>query len=67
MLLRVVDAPLGYAARTRLADHLVDEVRRIVPGKHVLVAGVKSGLLLRRTLQAVGSVTAQAATASTPP
>ncbi len=54
VLLRVVDAPLGYAARTRLAGHLINEVRHIVPGKHVLVAGVKSGLLLRRTLQAVG-------------
>lgn len=54
VLLRVIDAPLGYAARTRLAEHLVNEVRHIVPGKHVLVAGVKTGLLLRRTLQAVG-------------
>ncbi len=54
VLLRVLDAPLGYEARTRLARHLINEVRHIVPGRHVLVAGVKSGLLLRRTLQAVG-------------
>ena len=54
VLLRVIDAPLGYAARTRLAEHLINEVRHVVPGKHVLVAGLKSGLLLRRTLQALG-------------
>jgi tagatose-1,6-bisphosphate aldolase/sugar (pentulose or hexulose) kinase len=54
VLLRVVDAPLGYEARTRLADHLINEVHHIVPGQHVLVAGVKSGLLLRRMLQAMG-------------
>lgn len=54
VLLRVVDTPLGFAARTRLAQHLINEVRHIVPGKHVLVAGVKSGLLMRRALQAFG-------------
>lgn len=54
VLLRVIDGPLGYAARTRLADHLINEVRHVVPGKHVLVAGVKSGLLLRRVLQSTG-------------
>ena len=54
VLLRVIDAPLGYAARTRLAEHLINEVRHVVPGKHVLVAGLKSGLLLRRTLQVLG-------------
>ena len=53
-LLRVIDAPLGYAARTRLAEHLINEVRHVVPGKHVLVAGLKTGLLLRRTLQILG-------------
>ncbi|MCO8272855.1 FGGY family carbohydrate kinase [Actinoplanes sp. TRM 88003] len=54
VLLRVIDAPLGYAARRRLADHLINEVRHVVPGKHVLVAGVKTGLLLRRVLQTAG-------------
>ena len=39
VLLRVIDAPLGYAARARLAEHLINEVRHVVPGKHVLVAG----------------------------
>ncbi len=54
VLLRVVDAPLGYEARSRLAGALVNEVRHVVPGRHVLVAGVKTGLLLRRVLQAAG-------------
>ncbi len=54
VLLRTIDAPLGYEARARLAGHLINEVRHVVPGKHVLVAGVKSGLLLRRALLAAG-------------
>lgn len=54
VLLRVLDAPLGFAARTRLADRLINEVRHVVPGKHVLVAGVKTGLLMRRALQLAG-------------
>ena len=54
VLLRVLDAPLGFEARQRLADALINEVRHIVPGKHVLVAGVKTGLLLRRALHAAG-------------
>jgi sugar (pentulose or hexulose) kinase len=54
VLLRVVDHPLGYEVRARLADNLINEVRHVVPGKHVLVAGVKSGLLMRRILQATG-------------
>jgi sugar (pentulose or hexulose) kinase len=54
VLLRVLDAPLSAAARARLADHLINCVRHVVPGKHVLVAGVKTGLLLRRALQLSG-------------
>ncbi|SDP06822.1 Sugar (pentulose or hexulose) kinase [Microbacterium sp. ru370.1] len=54
VLLRVLDEPLGFAARRRLADALINEVRHVVPGKHVLVAGVKTGLLLRRALHAAG-------------
>ncbi|MFF5289198.1 FGGY-family carbohydrate kinase [Paractinoplanes globisporus] len=54
VLLRVIDGPLGFDARRRLADHLINEVRHVVPGKHVLVAGVKTGLLLRRILQTAG-------------
>ena len=54
VLLRVLDEPLGFAARQRLADALINEVRHVVPGKHVLVAGMKTGLLLRRALHAAG-------------
>jgi sugar (pentulose or hexulose) kinase len=54
VLLRVIDHPLGYEARARLADSLINEVRHVVAGKHVLVAGVKSGLVMRRILQAAG-------------
>jgi sugar (pentulose or hexulose) kinase len=54
VLLRVIDGPLGFDARRRLAEHLINEVRHVVPGKHVLVAGVKTGLLLRRVLQTAG-------------
>jgi sugar (pentulose or hexulose) kinase len=51
VLLRVLDAPLTTAARSRLAEHLINSVRHVVPGQHVLVAGVKTGLLMRRALQ----------------
>ncbi|GAB3617965.1 hypothetical protein GCM10027416_25220 [Okibacterium endophyticum] len=54
VLLRVIDGPLGFDARQRLAEHLINEVRHVVPGKQVLVAGVKTGLLLRRVLQLAG-------------
>jgi tagatose-1,6-bisphosphate aldolase/sugar (pentulose or hexulose) kinase len=54
VLLRVIDAPLGFEARSRLAGALVNEVRHVVPGRHVLVAGLKTGLLLRRVLQVAG-------------
>ncbi len=54
VLLRVSDVALGYEARSRLAGHLINEVRHVVPGKRVIVAGVKTGLLLRRALQAAG-------------
>ncbi|GIF23092.1 sugar (pentulose or hexulose) kinase [Actinoplanes tereljensis] len=54
VLLRVINGPLSFDARRRLADHLINEVRHVVPGKHVLVAGVKTGLLLRRLLQTAG-------------
>src|SRR4051794_13646301 len=54
VLLRVLDEPLSFEVRERLAGHLINSVRHVVPGKHVLVAGVKTGLLMRRTLQLVG-------------
>lgn len=56
VLLRVLDEPLPFAARERLAGHLINSVRHVVPGKHVVVAGVKTGLLMRRVLQLCGLV-----------
>jgi tagatose-1,6-bisphosphate aldolase/sugar (pentulose or hexulose) kinase len=54
VLLRVLDRPLSFAARERLADRLINCVRHVVPDTWVLVAGVKTGLLMRRTLQLQG-------------
>ncbi len=54
VILRVTDGPLSPEARGRLADMLINEVRHIAPDRHVIVAGVKSGLLLRRALQLAG-------------
>lgn len=54
VLLRVVDQPLTVEARERLGAALINCVRHVVPGQHVLVAGVKTGLLMRRALQLVG-------------
>ncbi len=54
VLLRVTDTPLSFAARDRLARSLINCVQHVVPGQHVLVAGVKTGLLMRRVLQLVG-------------
>ena len=54
VLVRVLDHPLPAAARERLAEHLINYVRHVVPGQYVLVAGVKTGLLMRRVLQLAG-------------
>lgn len=54
VLLRRLDAPLPFAARERLAEVFINCVRHVVPGTWVLVAGVKTGLVMRRTLQLVG-------------
>ncbi|WP_454294349.1 FGGY family carbohydrate kinase [Salana multivorans] len=54
VLLRVLEQPLSQAARARLAGHLINCVRHVVPGQFVLVAGVKTGLLMRRALQLFG-------------
>ena len=54
VLLRVLDEPISFEARERLAGRLVNSVRHVVPGKHVVVAGVKTGLLMRRALQLSG-------------
>jgi sugar (pentulose or hexulose) kinase len=54
VLLRVLDEPVPFEARERLAGYLINSVRHVVPGKHVVVAGVKTGLLMRRALQLCG-------------
>lgn len=54
VLVRILRTPLSPASRARLAEHLINCVRHVVPGQYVLVAGVKSGLLMRRALQLVG-------------
>lgn len=54
VLLRVLDEPVSFEARERLAGRLINSVRHVVPGQHVIVAGVKTGLLMRRALQLSG-------------
>lgn len=54
VLLRVLDEPIPFEARERLAGYLINSVRHVVPGQFVVVAGVKTGLLMRRALQLSG-------------
>ncbi len=54
VLVRILDSPLPGRARARLAEYLINYVRHVVPGQYVLVAGVKTGLLMRRVLQLNG-------------
>lgn len=53
-LVRVLDGPLLFDARERLALAGINTVRHVLPGKYVLLAGTKSGLLMRRVLQLLG-------------
>lgn len=53
-LVRPLDAPVDPPTRARLADSGINAVRHVLPGKSVLLAGCKSGLLLRRVLQLLG-------------
>ena len=54
VLLRVVDTPLSFDARSRLGDYLINCVPHVLPGRWVVVAGVKTGLLMRRALAMLG-------------
>lgn len=54
VLLRLLPTPLDFEARTRLGAALINCVPHVVPGQTVLVAGVKTGLQLRRILQLCG-------------
>lgn len=54
VLLRVIDEPLGFAVRQRLGDSLINCVPHVIPGQFMLVAGVKTGLIMRRCLNLFG-------------
>ncbi|MFT4220953.1 MAG: FGGY family carbohydrate kinase [Microbacterium sp.] len=53
-LVRVLDDTLPFDARDRLAQAGINTVRHVLPGKYVLLAGTKAGLLMRRVLQLLG-------------
>lgn len=55
VVLRVHEQPLSFDERHLLATNLIDCVRHVVPGRHAVVAGTKSGLLMRRIL-ALGGI-----------
>jgi sugar (pentulose or hexulose) kinase len=54
VLLRVLDVPIPFESREKLAARLINSVRHVVPGQHVVIAGVKTGLLMRRALRLSG-------------
>ena len=58
-LVRVLDGVLDRDARARLAAHDINVGRHMLPGRGVMLAGTKAGLLMRRTLQLVGVHDAQ--------
>jgi sugar (pentulose or hexulose) kinase len=53
-LVRVLDNTLDAHTRARLATHNVNVGAHLIPGRGVMIAGIKTGLLLRRVLQLVG-------------
>jgi sugar (pentulose or hexulose) kinase len=53
-LVRLLDHPLAADSRDRLAAHGINTVRHMLPGRAVLLAGTRSGLLMRRVLQLAG-------------
>ncbi|WP_375000790.1 hypothetical protein [Aeromicrobium sp. CTD01-1L150] len=53
-LVRVLEHPLDPEARDRLAARGVDVVPHVLPERAVMLAGTRTGLLLRRVLQLVG-------------
>jgi hypothetical protein len=54
VVLRVLDVPISFESRERLATCLINSVRHVVPGQHVVIAGLKTGLLMRRALRLAG-------------
>ncbi len=53
-LVRILDGPLPGDARARLAATGINALRHVVPGKYVLLASTRSGLLMRRVLHLLG-------------
>ena len=53
-LVRMLDGVLDRDARERLAAHNINVLRHMLPGCGVMLAGTRSGLLMRRVLQLVG-------------
>jgi sugar (pentulose or hexulose) kinase len=53
-LVRMLERPLDRDARARLAAHGIDTVSHMLPGRTVLLAGTRAGLLMRRVLQLTG-------------
>jgi sugar (pentulose or hexulose) kinase len=54
VLLRTTPRTLDYGARERLALAGIDTVHHVLGDQRILVAGTKTGLLLRRTLDLLG-------------
>jgi len=52
---RAVDVEISPSARSRLAGVGITTGRHVLPDRRVLLAGSKAGLLLRRTLELLGS------------
>lgn len=53
-LVRVLDGVLDRDARARLAAHDINVGHHLLPGRGVMLAGTRTGLLMRRALQLVG-------------
>lgn len=54
-LVRVLDTPPSGDARARLARLGINVLPHVVRGRSIMLAGTRSGLLLRRVLQLVGA------------
>jgi len=53
-LVRVLDGTLDGDTRARLAAYSINAGAHLLPGRGVVIAGIKTGLVLRRLLQLVG-------------
>lgn len=53
-MVRILDGQLPFDARERLARAGINALRHVIPNKYVLLAGTKSGLIMRRVFQMLG-------------